>query len=221
MRVFCILVASLVSAVLAHPSDAALTYVIEFQTSGLILNPGETATGSLLLRELDDGSGNNPAISLENGNGVFGFAFDVTRLSGDAILSNLNITPGFSFQANPQPNPNVTAGLITANVASSNPFGNSPGVGDTSGVFTLATFDVTGGVSSSQFQIGSLGFANPVSLGAILSSQRSLNVSEITYQSFTVTAVPEPGSLAVLGAVSCGVFVRFRKRFFRKEAISA
>jgi len=85
----------------------------------------------------------------------------------------------------------------------------------------LFTFDATFAANGSLVdEVYSIAFnQSDPGWGVVDGADNTLSISNAFPATITVTAVPEPGSLAVLGAVSCGVFVRFRRRLFCKTAL--
>ena len=215
-------------------TKAAVVYELAFRFSGeadLITNGANFVVASredflgvemLLVERL---SGTSQSIlgndSLVNGNrfgNLAGFQANINALGADGQFSNaqVNLTGG-------QANPNNDADTIGYLALGTN-FFNQPGlgsflIGPETRAALLGTVDLKAPTlgqtifSLSDFSTfnGDFGTWGAGGLeGAASASGGSFNGG-----SFSFTAVPEPGSVAVLGVISCGALVRFRKRLGR------
>jgi len=216
------------------PANAALVYDLAFRFAGdttpianganFVVSPNQQFVGvELLLVERVFGPsasifGDDSLVGPANnrfGN-LLGFQANIAANGADGLFTNaqVNTTGGV---ANPNNNNFDTVGYMAlGNVMSQPGLGSTllePGVraallgtvdltaptlGQTT--FTLSDFSANDG------DFGTFGVGNLE--GAAVASGGSFNNG-----SFTITAVPEPSSLVLLGLASgCGAFVRFRRR---------
>lgn len=199
-------------------TKADFVYSLSLAPLSTTLEPGQTTKVSLILNETDVAGANSPT-SLVSGSGLFGIAVRLQRTSGDATLSNFSLTSGLSaLGVNPSPNPTQTPNLWEFNV---NAGLASVGTGSRTSI-VVGTVDVTLQTESSTFQSGNLTnpLPNNLSLGTFVNS-RATSIS--TYGDLTITAVPEPSTLILVGlaASSMGAAAwRKRKRLLKRTQVN-
>ena len=221
-RLFLLGLANAVMFAVTSTSHGAATYSIDIDFSSNVVGTTETTKAYIILRESLSGS-DPPELSLLSGSGVSGVALSVRRTQGDATMSNFQLSEGLSFfGVNPDPNPTLLADRIEFNSISAATFSGA-GAGESLSQFVLGTFDVTtAGEGISSFAVGNLTnqpLVSPLGIGAPLGDSLEVAASAIMYGSATITAVPEPGSVAGLAALVIGGALVHRRRLRGRQAM--
>lgn len=207
-------------------SQAALTYDLFFRTSlgeqGVFnVNAGSVFGASVILRETVTGA----TPSLIAATNVNFFAVDIASTGSDGAFQNFLVdsTGGLPTAANDA----NTIGFSAFGAGFGQPGKTSTVTGAGMREVVLGSVDLvapTAGAtefsllrSSTASPTGWLTAFNP-SGSLVTAANNSGGGVVFSGTTLNVTAVPEPGSMAVLGVAGCGALVRFRKRFGRKVA---
>lgn len=207
--------------------QAALTYDIFFRTSlgdsgTFNVNPGSVFGASVILRETVTGV----TPSLMASTNVNFFAVDIAASGSDGVFQNflVNTTGGFATAANDA----NTIGFSALGVGFGQPGKSSSVVGLGVREAVLGSVDLTAPTTgATSFSLINSSTASPTGWltafnpGGSLVTAANNSGGGVAFAGTTlnVTAVPEPGSMALLGAIGCGVVIRFRKRIGRKASV--
>lgn len=203
-------------------SQAALTYDIFFRTSlgdqGVFnVNPGSVFGASVILRETVTGA----TPSLIASTNINFFAVDIASSGSDGVFQNFLVdsTGGLPTAANDF----NTIGFSAFGAAFGQPGKTSTVTGAGVREVVLGSVDlVAPTLGTTEFSLLRSATASPTGWltafnpGGSLVTAANNSGGGVVFSGTTFTAVPEPGSMAVLGVISCGAIVRFRKRLGRK-----
>jgi hypothetical protein len=211
----------LLGFVICSQSDAAIVYDLFIRTTlgdsgNFTVNPSQAFSGSVILRETIT----TPDASPLAANNLNFYRVNVLSNGGDGIFDNLTttfaVTEGFA-------NGNDANTLGFASISSAGQTGRlSTNLGGGVREIVLGTVDLTAPTIglTTQFTLGvgdgasASGFLT-TSAGSLPDLANASTGGGVNFLSTSITAVPEPGSVAVLSIIGCGSLLRFRKRLGR------
>jgi hypothetical protein len=154
------------------------------------------------------------------------FAVDIASSGSDGNFQNflVNSTNGFATAANDA----NTIGFAALGTSFGQPGKISTVVGSGVREIVLGSVDLTAPTTgATAFSMVRSATASPTGWltafnpGGSLVNAANSSGGGIVFSGTTLTAVPEPSSMAVLGLVGCGALVRLRKRLGRKAVAAS
>lgn len=218
------LLAAFLLLFIASQASAGVVYQVSFDSDGAAsnINSNLTVGGSQLFNiyfhEKFDGSGSfTPRIDLAGGvNGLTTANFGVNRTSGTTTdISNASGNAAFDFGGAPTVNFSASAATVEQEVSVSPVFATSSAA-DRRTVL-LGSIQVTANslgsttFSLADFLAGNDDFIIDDGIGGLLFVADDPLLNVLTFGTLTITAVPEPSSLMLVGVVGCVAALRRRR----------